>query len=199
MSGSIAWLGATNTCSLIRSASRTKGLRPIRAASSLTMIGGLMLMQLPVSSSTAGASLGSGATGETEEAGSGAGISTTGAGSASSRSLEMTGSTALPDWLVFLTEGRFFFVVSSKISSALALAASRALGGAGTSGIGCAAVRWRSRREGALAVKSRTWRFGGVLSLSLAIRRVVSSFRSRIAGPGVIEFLKPRPRWPWHG
>ena len=157
ISASIAAVGATNTCSWIRSAMIWNGLSPRRSASSLTMIGGLMLITLPSGPSE---SSGSGAA-----ASAGAGAGATGwrtiSGSGVSSSREIDGRALLPDFAVLWMPR--FLSDSSKRSRACFLASS-------IDGCCAASRRCRSRRDGRSAgesIRFRTSRFGGGLSLSL--------------------------------
>ena len=119
VSGSIGWLGAGKTPSLIRSAMMLNGFRPRREASSGTRIGGLMMISFgsPESSgsldSASAVVLTSGA-----DSTAGAGILTID-GSSFSRTLEMDPITAFCLAVVLRTLG---LASSAKRSRALSLA-----------------------------------------------------------------------------
>ena len=151
ISGSIGWLGAGKTLILIRSAMMLNGLRPRRAARSVTMIGGLMMMSFGSSDLVIVGFDWRRGGGELPVRGGGRLREPWRSRSSSlSRILEMVPSTALPVRVVLRT---LDFLSSANRSSAFAFCSSSSLGAGGTTS---ASLRWRSRREGFLVVSSRS-------------------------------------------
>ena len=149
----------------------------MRLASSATMIGGLMLMSLSFSllatgSGSAATGAGVGATAAmfgrmVEMSGKGGSGGNARSASSLSRTLEMVGTTALPERSVLRIPLLFFLPPSLKISSAAFFTGAE--GGVGATGVLAAAVsRCRSRREGFgwSSRRSNTFFFGCLLSLS---------------------------------